>query len=68
LAAAVVFKHGNEWRTCRSHPVTGLMEVFDAELWGIGLPLGETVKERPILPQHGVELVAVFHGPEATIR
>jgi len=37
VGAAAVCKHGNEWRTRRSYPGTGRMEVFDAELWAIGL-------------------------------
>ena len=44
--AAAVCKRRNDWRTHRSNLGTGLMEVFDAHLWAIGLALGGTVKRR----------------------
>jgi hypothetical protein len=44
------------------------MEVFDAELWAIGLALGETVKRRERLQKHGVKTVAVFRNSQAAIR
>jgi len=44
------------------------MEVFDAELWAIGLALGETVKRRERLQEHGVKTVAVFSDSQAAIR
>ena len=68
VGAAAVCKHGTEWRTHRSYLGTGRMEVFDAELWAIGLALGETVKRRKRLQQHGVKTVAVFSDSQAAIR
>jgi len=56
VGAAAVCKHGSEWRTRRSYLGTGCMEVFDAELWAIGLALGETIKKRETLQRHGVNL------------
>jgi ribonuclease HI len=44
------------------------MEVFDAELWAIGLALGETVERRERLQEHGVKTVAVFSDSQAAIR
>jgi ribonuclease HI len=44
------------------------MEVFDAELWAIGLALGETVKRRERLQEHGVKTVAVLSDSQAAIR
>jgi len=46
VGAAAVCKHGSEWRTRRSYLGSGRMEVIDAELWAIGIALGETVKKR----------------------
>jgi hypothetical protein len=46
VGAAPVCKHGSEWRTYCGYLGTGCMEVFDAELWVIGLTLDETVKNR----------------------
>jgi len=49
VEAAVVFNHGNQWWTHRSLLGTGRMEVFNAELWGIGLRHGETIEKRETL-------------------
>jgi ribonuclease HI len=68
VGAAAVCKHGNEWKTGRSYLGTRRMEVFDAELWAIGLALGETVKRREILHEHVVKTVAVFSDSQAAIR
>jgi len=68
VGAAAVCKHGNEWRTCRSYLGTGRMEVFDAELWAIGLALRETIKRRARPQEHGVQTVAVFSDSQAAIR
>jgi len=43
------------------------MEVFDAELWAIGLALGETVKRRERLQRYGVKTVGVFSDSQAAI-
>jgi ribonuclease HI len=42
--------------------------VFDAELWAIGLALGETNKRRERLQKHGVKTVAVFSDSQASIQ
>jgi len=68
VGAAAVCKHGNEWRTRRSYLGTGRMVVFDAELWAIGLALGETVKRRQRLQQHGVKAVIVFSDSHGAIQ
>jgi len=44
VGAEAVCKHSNEWRTPQSYLSPGRMEVFDAELWAIGLALWQTVK------------------------
>ena len=44
------------------------MEVFDAQLWAIGLTLGEAVNRRERLQEHGVKTVAVFSDSPATIQ
>jgi len=36
------------------------MEVFDAELWAIGLELDVAIERRETLQIHGVKMVAVF--------
>jgi len=41
VGAAAVCKHRDGWRAFRSHLGTGQMEVYDAELWAIGLALRE---------------------------
>ena len=68
VGAAAVCKHGDEWRTRRSYLGTGRMQVFDAELWAIGLALGETVKRSERLQEHGVKTGAVFSDSQAAIR
>jgi hypothetical protein len=47
---------------------TGHMEVFDAELWAIGLALVEMVKSRETLLVHQMKPVAVFSDSHAVIR
>jgi len=44
------------------------MEVYDAELWAIGLALRESVRKRDRLQTHGVTNVAVFSETQAGIR
>jgi len=68
VGAAAECKHRIEWRTCHSYLGTGRMEVIEAELWAIGLALGETVKRRDRHQQHGVKMVAVFSDSQAAIR
>ena len=68
VGAAAVCKHGNQWRSCRIFLGMGRMEVFDAELWAIGLALGLTIKESKTLQRHGVQTVAVFRDWQTGIR
>jgi ribonuclease HI len=68
VGAAAVCKHGNEWKTGCSYLGTRRMEVLYAELWVIGLALGETVKRRERLQEHGVKTVAVLSDSQAAIR
>jgi len=60
VGAAAVCKHGNQRRSRRCFQGTGRMEVFDAELWAIGLTLGVTIEKRETLQRHGVKTVAIF--------
>jgi len=68
VGAAAVCKHGDRWKAFRSHLGTGRMEVYDAELWAIGLALRESVRKRDTLQTHGVTKVAVFSDSQAAIR
>jgi len=61
-------KYGNQWRSRRSFLGTGRMEVFDAELWAIGLALDVAIETRETLQKHGVKTVAVFSDSQAAIR
>ena len=36
------------------------MEVYDAELWAIGLALRDSARKRDTLETHGMTMVAVF--------
>ena len=47
---------------------TARMEVFDAELSAIGLPLDVVIEKREALQMHGVRTVAVFSDSQAAIR
>jgi len=44
------------------------MEVYDSELWAIGLALRESVKERDTLQTHGLTKVALCSDSQAAIR
>jgi hypothetical protein len=68
VGAAAVCKHGDGWRSFRSHLGTGRMEVYDVELWAIGVTLSESVKKRERLMENGVTIVAVFSDSQAAIR
>jgi len=46
VGAAAVFKHGDRWKAFCSNPGTGRMEVYEAELWAIGLAPRESVSKR----------------------
>ena len=68
VGAAAVCKHRNECRSRRSFLGTGHIEVFDADLWAIGLALELAIEKRGILQKHGVNTVAVFSDSQAAIR
>jgi ribonuclease HI len=68
VRAAAVCKHGDGWKAFRSHLGTGRVEVYDAELWAIGLALRESVRKRDRLRTHGVTKVGVFSDSQAAIR
>jgi ribonuclease HI len=44
------------------------MEVYEAELWAIGLALRESVSKRDTLQTHGVTKVAVFSDSQVAIQ
>jgi len=44
------------------------MEVFDSELWAIGLLLDVTIEKRETLQWHGVETGAIFSDWQTAIR
>jgi ribonuclease HI len=52
----------------RSYLGTGRMEVFDAELWAIGIALQKSVTRAETLRAHGVMTVAIFSDSQAAIR
>jgi hypothetical protein len=43
------------------------MEVFDAEVWAIGLALDVTIEKTEMLQRHGVKTLAVFCDSQAAI-
>jgi len=67
VGAAAVCKHGNQWRSRSSFLGTGRMELVDAELWAIGLGLGEMINKRETLQRHAVKTVASFSNSQTTI-
>jgi hypothetical protein len=54
VAAAAVSKHGDRWKAFRSHLGTGRMEVYDEELWAIGLALRDSVRKKDTQQRKGV--------------
>jgi len=44
------------------------MEVFNTELWVIGLTLDIAIEKRETLQRHGVKMVAVFSDSQAVFR
>ena len=68
VGAASVCKHQDSWIAFRCHLGTGRMEVYDAELWAIGLALRESVRKRERLQTNGVTKIAVFSDSQAVIR
>jgi len=68
VGAGAVCNHRNEWRSRGTFLGTGRMEVFDAELLAIGLPLDVVIEKREALLMHGVRTVAVFSDSQAALR
>jgi hypothetical protein len=68
VGAAAVCLNGDDWTVFRSYLGTGRIEVFDAELWAIGVALRKSVAQAEALRTHGVTTVAVFSDSEAAIR
>jgi len=68
VGVAAVCKHRNEWRSYRSFLGTGHMEVFDAELWAIGLALDVAIDKTESLQNHRVKTVVVFSDSQAVMR
>jgi len=68
VGAAAVCKHGNQWRFHCSFLGTGRMDVFDAELWVIGLALDEMVGKRETLLRDGVKTGVIFSDSQTAIR
>jgi ribonuclease HI len=59
---------GDGWTVFRSYLVTGQMEVFDAELWGIPVALQRSVTGVEALRTHGVTILGIFRDLQAAIR
>jgi len=68
VGAAAVCKHRDKWRSRHSYLGTGQMEVFDDELWAIGLAVEVMIEKTKTLQRHGVKTVAVFSDSQAAIR
>jgi hypothetical protein len=60
--------NGDSWTVFRSYLGTGRMEVFDAQLWAIGVVLRKSVARAEALRAHRVTTVAVFSDSQAAIR
>jgi len=68
VGAAAVCKHRDNWKAFRSHLGTRRMEVYDVELWAIGLALRESLTKRDRLQIHGVTNIADFSDSQAALR
>jgi len=67
VAAAVVCKHRDGWKSLCSHLGTGRMEVYNAELWAIELSLRELVKKINGLRVDRVTNVAILSDSQVAI-
>jgi len=65
---AVVCLNRDGWTLFRSYLGTGQIEVFDSELWALGVALWKSVARAEALQAHGVTTVAVFSDLQAAIR
>jgi len=68
VGATVVCSNGDSWTVFCSHLGTGRKEVFDTELWAIGIALRKSVARAETLTTHGVTRVAIFSDSQAAIR
>jgi len=68
VGAAAVSPNGDGWTVFLSYLGTGRMQVFDGEVWVIGVALRKSVATTEALQVHGVRTVAVFSDLQAAIR
>jgi hypothetical protein len=68
VGARAVCTHRDGCRAFHSHLGTGRMDVYDAELWVIGLALRQSVKKRDTVQTHRVTKVAAFSDLQGAIR
>jgi len=68
VGAAAVCKQGKGRRCCRGFLRTGWIEVFDAELWVIGLVLDVAIEKRDTFQKHAVKAMEVISDSPAEIR
>ena len=68
VGAAAVCTHGHEWWSRHRFLGTGRMEVFEAQLWAIGLALAVAIENREIFQMQRVKTVAGFSNSQAAIR
>jgi len=65
--ATAVCKHRDRWKAFRSHLGTERIEVYDADLWGIGLAHRESLRKWDTQQTLGVTNVAVFSDSQVAI-
>jgi len=68
VGAPAVCKPGMQWRSRCTMLGTGPMEVFDAELWAIGLALDATIEKSETLHRHGVKTLVIFSDSQSGIQ
>jgi hypothetical protein len=57
----------NEKRSHRSIQRAGKLEVFDCELWVVGLAFDMVIENSDTMQRHGVKIVAAFEYSQAPI-
>jgi hypothetical protein len=65
--AVAVYKHRTQWRSHCSYLRSGHMEVYDAELWGLGLTLDKPSEKRETLQKRRVKMVAILRHTQTAI-
>jgi hypothetical protein len=68
VGAAADCQRGNERRSPRILLGTGHMEVFDTELWAIGLALDVAIEKRDTLQMHRVKTLAIVSDSQNGIQ